>query len=830
MNDMVEYLLSEEVSQQISKPYHAMSLEEIDKLNELRRIYYALSNSEQSFIKENGERHIVAKLSAYTVDRNIAVYLNPIESYVYGNGQYWGDFSELREFCDINNLDFNETFPDIYQELRQVVEQRKAGKYIPLYEIESFKICTDKFFELIGEEERKKYIANILKNERFDNIEANLLMLNQEEVNVEKLTDKQHFTLLSKTMQNGMLEYLKTLPDEFVFDDLHIGAVIDWLTKSQIYELFDTIEDDSYKARLLLSADISNLGEIIDFFPHIDDYMKAQIFCAKHKQASQSIIDAKEKIVHYVEVRDEFLSLPEDERTAFLTNMRDEENKTFSDVGNYHDNNEIKSSLLEYIKNPADREKVIDSLQRFVTPELEPYVESAERIIEEFFENHGGLSQQEKERMKMSLKSMDFVCESFEGKDVRGCTYSLKQYIAISDEHLDNNAITLFYVLHEMAHAMSMSEYKLGKYNCYTVFEEGMADTVAQLSTLEYLDNHGTIEVFGSKITQENFENTFQKTGYKFEAGCLRTMLYVLQQQGMDYEGIKTFLLGKKGKFFEMVLGKEYVEKFEKSFDGEPKLVNLSYSELYDANSQYLQEIDKKSVYYDTNFLLPAFIIQERCGVDMIDVLINKRCYNENFINQTYFGERKIYEIGFDELEEFSELYRQANISNVKYIDGKNEYIAMKCSELDTDDITEHSLQIVESLVGLLQYGGHEDLNFETEKQICKTLIKAIKGAKAELKKLNDVQELSRVYEILQSVKRPEKMQKSTDLMLDIFDLFSDDVAECLDLLRGRENVPLGNWLNEKIKCDEIALSEVKAAGLAFNKEQIQSQSIDGRD
>ena len=66
--------------------------------------------------------------------------------------------------------------------------------------------------------------------------------------------------------------------------------------------------------------------------------------------------------------------------------------------------------------------------------------------------------------------------------------------------------------------------------------------------------------------------------------------------------------MGNKGKFFELALGKNFIESCEKSHNGEPEVTNLSKKTLLDINAKYLQGIDQSSVYYDMNFVLPAFV------------------------------------------------------------------------------------------------------------------------------------------------------------------------------------------------------------------------------
>jgi len=447
MTEAVEFLLSEETVNRINKPYLSMSKEEKEYLAELRERYDYLSYEEQEYIEEHGDAALVTKLSVYSLENSIENVLSEISE--FGTGWYWGDFAQLRQFCLINHIDFDDFFGNIHEELRGVKVRRSYGEYIPLYEIESFKKCVDKSLELIGDKE--EYIKSLLEKDSFDEIEANILKLSGINLDEANLSEQQRLTLLMGTSNNGILEFLKTKPEKLIYQASNapiIGALINYLNKEQIDELFESINDDEYEARLLLSADITGIDQISYLFPRLDRYMQTQIVCVKHKDKRQTIEQAEEKIKHYAEIRSTFFKLSKEERAEFLANLYSIESIDFEAIGSYSDNNEIKKSLLEYLETQEERDLVIDSLERFVAPELEFYVETAERIIEEFFESHGGLSPQEKERMKIALKSMDFDVENYQKAATQGCTYHLDHYVSVRGSNLNNPSATLFYMLH----------------------------------------------------------------------------------------------------------------------------------------------------------------------------------------------------------------------------------------------------------------------------------------------------------------------------------------------------------------------------------------------
>jgi len=425
---------------------------------------------------------------------------------------------------------------------------------------------------------------------------------------------------------------------------------------------------------------------------------------------------------------------------------------------------------------------------------------------------------------------MDFILEEYNNSNTRGRTKHLQHYASVGRKTLSSPGTVMFVVLHEMMHVMSRSDWRRDVYDIGKTFEEGMADVVPQVILREMLETNGPIENGRIKITLENTQKPLEQTGYTFENGWLRSMLYVLQQQGKDYEGIKEFLLGHKGCFFEMVMGKDFMKKFELTPNGEPKKVGFSYRDFYDANAQHLSGIDQSSTYYDMNFILPAFVMQDRFGNQegygrhIVDVLQSKGTYKtKGFINNI-FGRRKLYEVSYEEYEEFSQLYRQANLCDKKYIKEKMQYIQSKYSELDDKVISEHGLEIVGALAGLLQ-GCDEEFDVATERGLNKTLLKAIRSAKIQARDPEKIQDVSKLYEILHSIDRKVFGKESLEVIVEALDGFEVDLAE---YAQHSETRSLGGKLIEIAQNEEIALGEVRDTGIEFDKDMTRSAQMKG--
>jgi len=825
MQNNAEYLLSEEVISQIKKPYFSMNAEEKEQLKKLRNIYIDLTSSEKNLVKEKSDEFVVAKLTSQYLDYSLDDVTGEMLSYIQNGGRFWGDFSTLKEFCFSNNIDFNEMFGDLYGELSEVVEQTRHNIHVPIFEIESVKKCVEKYFELRGEEYRKKYILELIQeNDFFDGRIANILAMNTDLLEGLELNESQRVSFLFHTSKTGILEFLKTQPEKYIYTDyeFRLGPLINHLSDVQINELFGEI-DDSYKAKLLLSANIAELSQLFPYLSGLDEYMQMQIVCAKHKDSSQSVEFATEKIDNYSTLKSKMLELPEEERANFLLNL--DYTSELSDIGGYEDVNDIKRSLLNYIDNAEDRDNIIQSMTRYVAPELEEYVGMAEQMIEEFFDNHCELSMEEKERMKMALK-INFELESYAEDSTRGTSYNLKHLVTISSNHMEDPNSVIFYVLHEMSHILSLSNFRKDAYNCGNTFEEGIADVFAQSVLTEYLDNHGELELGGGIISKENLEKALEETGYKFENGWIRSMLYALEQQGMDFLGIKEFLLGKKETFFEMVLGKEFMERFSRNHNGEPENVGFRYEDLYGLNSQYFQQINTNSIYYDMNYILPGFIMQERCDEDIIGVMGRREFFNNVFIDKTYFGGRKLYEVSYDEYSEFSELYKRANLSNEKYIQGKGRYIVSKYRELTEEDIQRHGAEIVEALAGLLQ-SCENDMSRSDELGVGKTLSKAIRSAKSKLRNPENIEAATRLKQILECIDYSKMEDGVFALEFDMLEGVVDDLKDYID--RGTPVKPktTEERLVEAVGDRAVTLDEVKSAGMRYAFENSHKKNLE---
>ena len=533
------------------------------------------------------------------------------------------------------------------------------------------------------------------------------------------------YSVISKDLR---ISYLKNKPQ-------HIGNMIDSLEMNEIAELFESIDDSAYKARLLLSSR-SNLSDILPNMKYIDDYyIESQVVLAKHKDNIQSTERALEKIKRYSDIRDKLLSLPMEERADYLINARYQISENdLQDIDSIpREYNEIRKSMLKYIELPEDRKKVIGSMWSMVETSIQPYRDMVEKMIKEYFEDNGGLTPEKEENMEIVFKSMEVHYTNYENNATTGmCSYPNKT-ITIANSRRGKTLETLLDLTHEYSHAFSKTDWTRTTYDMCNAVEEGMADVLAEQVLNHYLGKHGSIEVGGTVISSDCMP-VKSTSCYYFANGWTKSMLYPLEQEEKDVEAIKEYLFGSKKKFLDLTMGEEFSQRFETNHLNEPQNFGMTYRELYDAHPNEFMDIDKNSLYYQKNFILPAFIIQAKTeGRDPVHITdLGKMNFNEHYINIAYFNSRKLYEISPEEYVEFIDLYKRAKCPEYTFIEGLGEYAQMKFKELDEKEVLEHAEEISQIVATLTPVLEDSDISISEEMEKVMELVNSVSPREQE--------------------------------------------------------------------------------------------------
>ena len=129
-------------------------------------------------------------------------------------------------------------------------------------------------------------------------------------------------------------------------------------------------------------------------------------------------------------IKEKFLEMSEKERVDFLVNFSKEYDENKGKL-NYKDRNDLKNSFLELIPDFDDKERVIESLEYFVEPEIEPLVNLANNMIWEFFEDNKLLSQEEWIKLAKVVRTSDCYYEYYDNYITKGEENHIDRTISI---------------------------------------------------------------------------------------------------------------------------------------------------------------------------------------------------------------------------------------------------------------------------------------------------------------------------------------------------------------------------------------------------------------
>lgn len=442
------------------------------------------------------------------------------------------------------------------------------------------------------------------------------------------------------------------------------------------------IDDDFEKAKMCVKLGIRDK----DIVEEIDDaYLRTVVLTNGEYLEEYSLDyskDSLENIQEYKENKEKLDKLEnEKEKTEYIIALS---------------KNDMKIEFLKSIKDKENRDKIIDSLQNEVQPELKSKVELVQKMIIEFLEDSLGkdFTDEKRERMEMTFKRTTVRYSETLQPPTNGRARYYFDDILLSPRNARNSNLQIEYLIHEYGHMFSNfygkeCGYFAGKSKA---LEEGMQDLFSELVVNHYMEKHGSIELDGRKIRMDY--PLISHSGYHQENGWQRTMLYPLQKEGLDIIALAEYQLGDKNKYLELTLGKEIAEQKPRDSFGNPN-INTTQKEIYEAHKEAFSDIDKTSIYYTRNWLLPTIELQTKLedkGVDLLN--LSKGTYLCKYIAKEYFEDKKLYEIEPEELQFFVDAVKKNSANNiVRYDDFANDMI----DELSEKDLEEHSYEILKN-------------------------------------------------------------------------------------------------------------------------------------
>ena len=424
-------------------------------------------------------------------------------------------------------------------------------------------------------------------------------------------------------------EYLSTKPE-------NISLCMNALTYEEANEFLSTFDDEFYKARLLLSLQTDGVS-LAKLFPHIEDeYVRAQLTVSKHNdERFINVEDTEEKIATFLKLKEEFFKLPEEERADFLCNLPTSEEKRV-----YRENNEIKKSLLKHIQNPVDRQRIIESMERYVSPDMLEYANLAETMLREYMENNFALTQVQKEKFEIVLRTNDVFFTTYESSGTTGQCQHVEKNITLAERSRGDNKNIIVDLLHEYSHGISMSEFLQSSYTIGKTFEEGMADTFAEQVTNYYFTKHPEVTLYGESFRPEL--PLVSQSSYLYQNGWVKTMLYPLEETKQDKRAMQEFLFGDKKVFLDMAFGEGYSQEVEQDYMGNPLNPPEDADKLLETHIEAFRLRRSESLYMKKNDRVSYFIEEaiDRRGFRSM----KERIENENII----FGEVAGYALSLD--------------------------------------------------------------------------------------------------------------------------------------------------------------------------------------
>ena len=344
--------------------------------------------------------------------------------------------------------------------------------------------------------------------------------------------------------------------------------------------------NDEYLLRLLQIAllHLNNEEEKIEI-----TFLKkiGKIGCNVQELDRKDIIDILVELAkEYEEIKQKLSEFPsEGEKTNFLISI---------------DNEYIKKSLLKTeIKSPSNRVRVIDSIDREVSPELKEEVKLAQKMIFEFVSDNS--------ENIFKAKAEEILYTIFRGTDViydenynhSGVCQNTLDRIKMNDFKLEDKLYRLEILLHEYGHAIrKYSKRKnIGKAK---EIEEGTQNIFAQEVINHYLKKHGSIELRGERL-KAIYPVKVSNIDLDYES-WMKTFMYLNESEGKDIDVLLSYEFGEEEKFINMVFGEDYGKKY--LLDGTVLYYRMKKDDLYEANKERLKSINKKSKYYEDNSIL----------------------------------------------------------------------------------------------------------------------------------------------------------------------------------------------------------------------------------
>ena len=277
-------------------------------------------------------------------------------------------------------------------------------------------------------------------------------------------------------------------------------------------------------------------------------------------------------------------------------------------------NKDIKILFFNRVSSLANKRIILESIENEIDDNLKEPVQLVQDMIKEYFQTNCGELFDEKAQLELDMvfKRTDVAIEPLLVPNVPAefAVEINKMFVSpIVSEYCPPHVL-LLYLIHEYGHAIHSKNFRETAIfvDDTKLLEEGMCDTFADLVTYLYSKKHDNIayngkkvELGGKSIIYEEKDNHYDEVN-----NLVRCALYGLSRDNRDSEAVFEYFLGNHTKFFELILGKEYVERLPQDFSQKEIYIDFSEDDIYEANKEGFSydSMNTDSVYTIRNNLI----------------------------------------------------------------------------------------------------------------------------------------------------------------------------------------------------------------------------------
>ena len=443
----------------------------------------------------------------------------------------------------------------------------------------------------------------------------------------------------------------------------------------------------------------------------------------------------------------------------------DGENNKVSYLANQKDNEE----KLEFLKNFTEKEsrdKIISSLEHKVSPDLFKIVYLAQRMIKEFIKDVYTSTPADKlEAIEITFNRTNIIFNKLPDNYNMEVDEESKT-ITIAENRRHNQNKLLGYVLHGYAHCFSninKSE------NEDEILEEGNADIFVDLVVNNYIKKH-PFESFGFHIDK----NYSIESAYTEANSIIRTRMYVLEKLKID----------------------------KNIFNGAQKNDEFNLDEFYEKNKFALQDINRESIYYRKNTILPMYILQEKIPAENI---LEKE-YSQLDLIKKRFNYERINKINADELDDFINIMQDTD----RIKDNLEEFLATELNELTDMEKRMSADNIIENVLVICKY---KKLNNDIAKQTLEIIQYLINDLERNVNIERNNELLQKICDISDSIDIEDKKTE-------------DELKDSLSYLKIKLEMANGGSLTPDIFFNRLQSSLKNGSKIERNEELIAYQTI----